>query len=1101
MDSNETSEESDESENENYNSFSNDFRQNIINKTSIGYDDCIYIISLKLLKKFSEIQIGDSDNAIINYSKEIGLPNNFKNEKDLSLYLYFNKICSSYYTIFSKIDDENIIDAVLSLLKENYYILTDKEINHYNYNLIAEKIFPKLQISKEEKSNFIKIPFIITNNDNKLDKKEKYIKINKLILELAFESKGRLDIYMKIHILKSLFHYLNNPKLSSYIQLFEKMEFDLINLYQISLTCKLDEFRCEHLINIFAEVENQKQWDEYLLNLKKLLSIFQNIKDENSIKILEKLFIQLLGHFNRKVRNFSMKMLNMIYDGTTWQDKGSYPESNICIKYTEEILLLDISIKKDEFNPSSIVLITSQPSENSNINYQCISYLKPKTEKIGNNEVKLIFSLGLAKKCGFYDWYLVKFSKGKFTNIKIISQKTKKDLIQGKGRFIILNKEIRNLSIHEVLCDLIRTQKDKEKNKSYKNSFQNLEDKLEYMNKSQNINCLYLIGALERDNNIIYDENTGKVIDIGNTNSSPFAVTSRSNISSLLGGDDSFISLVNKAHKLSMKIIIDCFDRISSTRFNRKYKSLLLRHLDKDGKVNICYGSEGKNIKYEDCLFLNYRKIETWDLLISEVNTLIEKYNIDGIHIDNCQSWPTIMKLNLSEMFRIDLDGKRAYSSSEILEGEVIEANSETGYWDCDEFDNYPNPILVKLTKNIWKKFPNFIFFGECLINEKFYKTNRHINLIKSGIVPRMFFLPIIINELFGKQIQNDGSIRQTSLKDANFIQNCYKEIHQDLPEGSIMLQNAYSIPFLSNINPKALFAIIDLLFFLPDIPITFMEDENDKFKISYIYKRNINNINTQKIFNNSLNKIIKEIEKEKKETQNINISNNNIYNLILKFFPLLFKLNKNKEIYLDIKKINNHYNFLRKLRFKHASIKEGKIIYLKTLDENGNPLPGIFSFARRANKEIGIFVINFREEESRFSVDLSALFGKNIDANTIIYIENWEKEEKGKYYLFGDLNQEYFNKTIGCYQSMYFGLSITDFNEENLKKALNNKKNLNNINRNISHNIVNEHQIINQIKEILNKKLPLEIFNKWISNLSTFLSNNNITLSNYIEK
>ena len=1096
MDSNENSEDGEESEYDNSNISSNNL-EDINNIKNLGNDIDVFIISLKLLNKFKDMHITDSDKNIINYINEIGLPIHFNGIKLLSLYLYFHKICSSYYIIFSNISNEKINDIFISLLKTNYYILADNENIHYNYIYLAEKIFPKISISKKENNYIMKIPFIITNNDKNIsNKSEKYIKINRLILELAFESKGRLDIYMKVHILKSLLLYLNNPKLSSYIQLFEKMELDLINLYQASLSNKLDEFKYEQIVNIFTEIENKEKWDEYLFNLKKLLSIYQNIKDENSIKILEKLFIQLLGHFNRKIRNFSLKMLNMIYDDTTWQDRGPFPENNICIKYTEENLDLEIFIIKDDYNPNSIILIVSKPNENNNINYQCISYLKPKEEKLGKNEVKLTFSLGITKKCGFYDWYLVKFSKGRFANIKILNQKNKKDLISGKGRFIVINKDIKNLSIHEVLCDLIESQTNKEKNNNNNKigSFKNLENKLEYFNQNQNINCLYITGALERDNNIIYDENTGKVIDIGNIFSSPMAITSRSNISSLLGGDKSFISLINKAHDLSMKIILDSFDNISSVRFNRKYRNLLLRHLDKEGKINIYYGTDGKNIKYEDCLLLNYRKIEAWDLLISEINTLIEKYGIDGIHINNCQAWPNIMKVNLSEMFRIDLDGKKSYSSLDILNGEIIEPNTESGYWDCDEYDYYPNPFLVKLTKSIWKNFPGFIFLGECWINKNNYKSRRHINLIKSGIIPRMNFLSAILNEIY-----NNNSIERKSSKDNNLIENCYKEIYKDIPKGSIMLQSSFTKSFLSNINQKALISIINLLYFLPDIPITFMEEGNNLYNITYKYKNINNNIDIQTKGNSSLIRIKKEIEQEK-NIKEINISNNNIYNLILKYYTLLFNSNKNKEIFLDIQKIENHFIALRKLRSKHESIKEGKLIFLKALNPNGNQLNELFTFARQSNNEICIFIINLKEEEKYFCLDLSSLFNKNIEVNTVIYIENKEKEKKGEYFLFGELNQVFLNKKIEGYQSKYFWLSITDFNEDNYQKALNNKKVNNNINMN-TNNIFDDYQIINQLKEILNKQLPIEKFNKWASNLSLFLRNNNISLSNYINK
>ena len=656
MDSNEASEENEENE-------ELDDNDNIHNKN-------VFIISLKLLKKFKDMHIGYDDNIIINYIHEIGLPMAFTSVKYLSQYLYFHKICSSFYEIFSTIsDNKKIIDVIISLLKENYYILADNESIHYNYIYLAEKIFQKLIISKDEKNNISKIPLIILNKYNNNINKEKNIHINKIILELSFESNGRLDIYMKIHILKSILIFINNSKFYSYIHLFEKMEFDLINLYQNSLTNKLEENKYNHLLNIFADIDNKKKWDEYLLNLKKLLSEYQNINDEKSIKILEKLFIQLLGHFNRNIRNFSVKMLNMIYDNTFWQDRGAFPESNICIKFIGENVIIEILVKKEDYIPKCIILITSKPNENKNVNHQCFSYLKPQKEEIDKQEIKLIFSLGIPKKCGYYDWYIVKFTKGKFTNLKIINPKNKKDLIPGKGRFIVLNKDLKKFSIHEILCDELNN-KINEQNKINKiGSFKNLEKKLDYYNQIQNINCLYIIGALERDNDIIYEENSGKIIDIGNVNSSPFAITSRINISSILGGDKSFISLVNKAHEKNMKIIIDMFDRISSVRYNRKYRNLLLRHLDKDGKINIYYGSDGKNIKYEDCSLLNYRKIEAWDLLLTEIKTLIEKYNIDGIHMDNCQSWPNIMKLNLYEMFRIDLDGKKAYNSLEILMG------------------------------------------------------------------------------------------------------------------------------------------------------------------------------------------------------------------------------------------------------------------------------------------------------------------------------------------------------------------------------------------------------------------------------------------------
>ena len=68
-----------------------------------------------------------------------------------------------------------------------------------------------------------------------------------------------------------------------------------------------------------------------------------------------------------------------------------------------------------------------------------------------------------------------------------------------------------------------------------------------------------------------------------------------------------------------MKIIIDCLTRVSSSRMHRKYRDLLLYQLDEEGRRHICYGTDGQAINFEDTALLNYRKIESWELLIKEV--------------------------------------------------------------------------------------------------------------------------------------------------------------------------------------------------------------------------------------------------------------------------------------------------------------------------------------------------------------------------------------------------------------------------------------------------------------------------------------------------
>lgn len=92
----------------------------------------------------------------------------------------------------------------------------------------------------------------------------------------------------------------------------------------------------------------------------------------------------------------------------------------------------------------------------------------------------------------------------------------------------------------------------------------------------------------------------------------------------MLGGDEGFKKVMIQAKLSKMKIIIDCLARISSSRNHRKYRDLMLFYLDHEGRRKICYGTDGQAINYKDTAMLNYRKIETWDLLINEVVNFAE---------------------------------------------------------------------------------------------------------------------------------------------------------------------------------------------------------------------------------------------------------------------------------------------------------------------------------------------------------------------------------------------------------------------------------------------------------------------------------------------
>ena len=112
---------------------------------------------------------------------------------------------------------------------------------------------------------------------------------------------------------------------------------------------------------------------------------------------------------------------------------------------------------------------------------------------------------------------------------------------------------MKDISANEVFCDLIGAELDKNQGRINKRgNFKNLENKLQDY-KNRYINMLYIMGALESDNEIVYDEQGGDFIDIGNNKASPMAITSGCNISSLLGGSKDFISLIKKRMDLISK--------------------------------------------------------------------------------------------------------------------------------------------------------------------------------------------------------------------------------------------------------------------------------------------------------------------------------------------------------------------------------------------------------------------------------------------------------------------------------------------------------------------------------------------------------------------
>ena len=88
-----------------------------------------------------------------------------------------------------------------------------------------------------------------------------------------------------------------------------------------------------------------------------------------------------------------------------------------------------------------------------------------------------------------------------------------------------------------------------------------------------------------------------------------------------------------------------------------------------------------------------------------------------------------------------------------------------------------------------------------------------------------MYKLPITISSLFGKKLHKDGRIENCTKENVVAIKKWYTETRRFLPEGTIILQSStsHSLPYPAHLYGRGTWAAIDILYFMPDVPITFM--------------------------------------------------------------------------------------------------------------------------------------------------------------------------------------------------------------------------------------------------------------------------------------
>lgn len=87
------------------------------------------------------------------------------------------------------------------------------------------------------------------------------------------------------------------------------------------------------------------------------------------------------------------------------------------------------------------------------------------------------------------------------------------------------------------------------------------------------------------------------------------------------------------------------------------------------------------------------------------------------------------------------------------------------------------------------------------------------------------------VAQIVGINLNENGSVSKIEPKNVTLLKKWYEEIHKFLPERAILIQStsSHAWPYPSFIFKKATWAFIDLLFFLPEIPMTFIGEQDGK--------------------------------------------------------------------------------------------------------------------------------------------------------------------------------------------------------------------------------------------------------------------------------
>eukprot|EP00741_Cyanophora_paradoxa_P006843 tig00001052_g6618.t1 len=539
------------------------------------------------------------------------------------------------------------------------------------------------------------------------------------------------------------------------------------------------------------------------------------LDDEESLRLAEQLAVTQLGSPFEAAREAAVRILNAVYDGHDWQLGGRPLEASV--RAVGEPFAVMTGIRPDDpsVDLSRVVLEVFGPS----YDFYSSELLLTQHALTIDDDGFVTVDLKPFPRAGFFDWRLARIGGVSTQPFNLPAG------AQGRvrGRFVVLPRDVRSEQIHEVVVDMQDGEWDRETGAFVsRGDFARVREALPRY-KADGITTVYLMGALERDNVRTRDGSFPR------PDASPLALVDRVAANGMAGGPAGLREVADTASALGMKVVVDATDFVSAFRASRKYEALFCSTLDERGrKVVLENPTDGV-----PSAVLNYRKLATWETLVAEILALSREYGVHGVRLERGHSWPQLFEANFEELMRMDpapQGGARPhYEPLEVLEACVVKPALAGGYWrTAAAAAGYANPLLAKLARAVWAVDPEFLLLADC----DWAEVQRQVAL--SGCVPHSARLAQTIAGMFGRSLEKHGPIGHAEKHTSAEVRAALEQATADLPEGYVGVQSicTHALPYPALSFDAGAWVAADLLFLLPDVPMTFIgEDEGRAYR------------------------------------------------------------------------------------------------------------------------------------------------------------------------------------------------------------------------------------------------------------------------------